>query len=326
MPARIINCEDSNIQFLRDKYPEGLHFVVGDTRGEWLTLQVLMDRICFDPEKDHVYFIGGNSTGVDPQILLQYLSACYQADCRIPGFHMIRGNREQELDQACLPDNLPDICVVPGKLLNFYIVHTGIVSDVFTLISDDVSNCPEPRVHAYRLDKSVGEYDELYRHSVWSKREYIPRRTKRSAWPSETVLDENRAYIIRGNTPYDFLTQFFRHGESGVYWTKQHIFFSGDMRSFNLDANVKGRHVNGETYRGITCLCLEACEEIAEANGGLLTADAVLQDPDCVFSAEYVPFCSIVPSEESDLSPFFQADPNMKTIAFDPDDNAVILD
>ena len=44
-----ILCDDNNIEKIREKYPCGLHFVVGDTHGEYQTLMSLMDKICFDP-------------------------------------------------------------------------------------------------------------------------------------------------------------------------------------------------------------------------------------------------------------------------------------
>lgn len=94
---RLILTEDNNIQTLRAKYPQGLHFVVGDTHGEYTSLMRLMEKIQFNPQKDNVYFVGDYNEGVNPEILPQYIAEYYQADYTIPGFHLIRGNHEREL-------------------------------------------------------------------------------------------------------------------------------------------------------------------------------------------------------------------------------------
>ena len=113
----LYDCEDDNILQLRSRYPEGLHFVVGDLHGEVKTLMDLMSKIQFDAEKDHVYFIGDYSSGGNETALLSYLSRYYQADTDIPGFHLIRGNHERELSLSYPLENLPDLYVVRGKKL-----------------------------------------------------------------------------------------------------------------------------------------------------------------------------------------------------------------
>lgn len=45
MSTRIITCNDENIEVIRNKHPNGLHFVVGDTHGECRTLKDLMEKI-----------------------------------------------------------------------------------------------------------------------------------------------------------------------------------------------------------------------------------------------------------------------------------------
>ncbi len=111
MSTRIITCNDKNIEVIRNKHPNGLHFVVGDTHGECRTLKDLMEKIEFDPHKDSVFFVGDYNAGGDPRALLDYISCFYQPDYLLPGFHLIRGNHERELFPAYPLDNLPDIYI-----------------------------------------------------------------------------------------------------------------------------------------------------------------------------------------------------------------------
>ena len=67
---RIIQIPDDNIQSIRNRYPGGLHFVVGDTHGESTTLRLLMDKIQFNPQIDHVYFLGDYNCGGNVYALL----------------------------------------------------------------------------------------------------------------------------------------------------------------------------------------------------------------------------------------------------------------
>lgn len=67
-------CDDNNIQVLRETYPAGLTFVVGDTHGAYDTLKRLMEKIRFDAKKDHVFFTGDYNEGGDPRSLLKLLS------------------------------------------------------------------------------------------------------------------------------------------------------------------------------------------------------------------------------------------------------------
>lgn len=92
-----ITVRDDNINYLRKKYTEGLTFVVGDTHGESATLKALMEKIKFEPNSDHVFFVGDYKEGRNPTSLLKYISNYYQPDYSSPGFHLIRGNYEREL-------------------------------------------------------------------------------------------------------------------------------------------------------------------------------------------------------------------------------------
>ena len=58
LTERTVVNDGNNIDWLRSRYPGGLHLVVGDTHGQAATLKALMDTVKFDPEKDHVYFVG----------------------------------------------------------------------------------------------------------------------------------------------------------------------------------------------------------------------------------------------------------------------------
>ena len=162
-------CDDNNIGTLREAFPDGLHFVIGDTHGEAETLRALLEKIRFDPAKDHAFFVGDYNAGGYPTMLLSYIARHYQADCSVPGFHLIRGNHERELCPEYALENLPDIIVWRGRQLNYYIAHAGMVSDALRLMAEDIGQ--DDRItHAYRLDKSCAEYDAPLRQIVWSRR------------------------------------------------------------------------------------------------------------------------------------------------------------
>ncbi len=325
MSDRVITCDDNNIKLIRDKHPEGLHFVAGDTHGELPTLMALMEKIEFDPHKDHVYFVGDYNGGGDPYSLLGYMSGYYQPDYERPGFHLIRGNHERELYPVYPLENLPDIIVIRGRQLNYYIVHAGMVSGAFHLINEDMAKTPDRKVYAYRLDNSCAEYDAPFRQIIWSRRGLYSQRSRWKNWPSERDLAENRACIIHGHTPYCFfLKNYFSYGDNSVFWQKQHIFFSEDLQSFNIDSNIKGRYENGESYRGLACVCLEVCEETAAQNGGRLSADAIGNSPNAVFSAEYQPYLQY--AETGNIDRILNAAPRMKTIKLDCDGKPVIAE
>lgn len=184
MPVKTILCDDENIDFIREKYPSGLHFVVGDTHGECRTLKALMKKIEFDPQKDHVYFVSDYNYGGNTRALLEYISCFYQPEYEQPGFHLIRGNHERELYPYYPLDNLPDIIVLREKCMNFYIVHAGIVSGAFQLINEDIRRNPEKTVHAYRLDNSCAQYDAPFRQIIWSRRGLY---SQRSRWKKLAV-------------------------------------------------------------------------------------------------------------------------------------------
>lgn len=317
--------EDDNIGQLREKHPNGLTFVVGDVHGEYETLKLLLDKIRFDPEKDHVFFVGDYNAGGNPRALLEMLSKHFQADHDAPGFHMIRGNHERELYPLFYLENLPDIMVIRRKVLRYYIAHAGMVSDVFDLINDDIRQNPEKKVFAYRLDNAVTTYDAPFRQVIWSRRGLYSQRSRWRLWPSEGKLIETQSCIIHGHTPYSF---FFKegglgYGDRNLFWENQHIWFSEDLQSFDIDSDIKGRNAFGETYRGLSCICLEALEEIVEDSNGYLTIEGIEKGQNFVFSAAYCPNQSL--SNEGDIRLITDAALQMKTIIIDGSRTGIMI-
>ena len=276
-----IIARDDNIDEIRAKYPNGLHFVVGDLHGERETLRLLLQKIRFDPQKDCVFFVGDYNEGYDQ-----------------PGFHLIRGNHERELCPQYTLENLPDVIVFKSPVMQYYIVHAGMVAKAFDLINWDMENEPERKVFAYRLDDSCAAYDKPLRQLIWSRRGLYSQRSRWHSWPSEEELREHSACIIHGHTPYCFFSP-------KTYSTY------GDL------SNVKGRYENGESYRGLSCICLEVLDEIASASGGTLRRDELQRGPNAVFSVAYAPNAPFYYG--TDISPLLDARPPMKTIALDPD-------
>ena len=315
MPTKLITCNDDNIDVLRDKYPDGLHFVVGDTHGECQTLKVLMEKIAFDPNKDYVYFVGDYNAGGNPYALLDFISRFYQADYSIPGFHLIRGNHERELWPIYPLNNMPDIIVIEGKHKRYYIAHAGMVSGAFRLINKDIEGTPDNYYHAYRLDDSCAGNDAVFRQIVWSRRGLYSQRSRWRNWPSEDDLRRSRACIVHGHSPYSYFMKNYSYGDNNVFWKKQRVFFSEDLQSFNIDSDIKGKSKNGETYRGLSALCLEVYDEIAGKNNGHLSTEAIVNAANGVFSAEYVPCWSY--KYEGTIDRVLNATPEMKTILLD---------
>ena len=317
MNDRIVICDDGNISELRNRYPNGLHFVVGDTHGQTATLKALMDRIQFDPEKDHVYFVGDYNGDGDVQSLLEYIARYYQADCGRPGFHLIRGNHERELWPVYELKNLPDVMVLRETQMTYYIVHAGMVAPAFELINQDLENHPDQNFFAYKIDDVLVGYDAPLRQLIWSRNGLYSQKSHWRNWPSESMLARNKACIIHGHSPYCFFRRgnYFSYGNQNLFWQKQHIFFSEDLQSFNIDANVKGRYVNGECHRALSCVCLEIIEEIAAQNQGHLAREAVKNAPNFVFSADLV--YGLPATGRADLNIITRAAPQAKRITLD---------
>lgn len=323
--SAILTCDDDNILELRGKYPSGLTFVVGDVHGEYETLKRLLEKILFDSEKDHVFFAGDYNAGGNPRALLEMLSKHFQADHEAPGFHMIRGNHERELSPQFYLENLPDIMVIKRKELCYYICHAGMIREVYDLINDDMLQNPDKKVYAYRLDDSTTAYDAPYRQVIWSRRGLYSQRSRWQLWPSEGKLIQDRSCIIHGHTPYSF---FFKegglgYGDRNLLWEKQHVWFSEDLQSFDVDSDIKGRNAFGETYRGLSCLCLEALEEIVEANNGYLTIDGIQEGQNVVFSAPYCPNQASVSGDNIDL--ILNASLQMSTISIGEDGKGIVI-
>ena len=147
--------DDDSIHEIREQYPEGLHFVVGDVHGEAPTLRELMKKIAFIPDKDHVFFVGDYNGGGSPHALLEYISLYYQEDFTKPGFHLIRGNHEWELGPLYPLDNLPDILVYKGEQMNYFITHAGMVARAFHQRDQDIL------LGCFILELSCGTADYL---------------------------------------------------------------------------------------------------------------------------------------------------------------------
>ena len=315
---------DDNIGELRKKYPNGLHFVVGDTHGQVETLIKLMKKIEFDPQKDHVCFVGDYNGGGRVDCLLSYIAQFYNPEHDGPGFHIIRGNHERELYPIYMLEQHPDIMVIRGKTLIFYIVHSGMVSAALRLLNKDIEENPDKKVFAYKLDDCTTVYDAPLRPVIWSRNGLYTQKTRRW-WPTEAELSENKACVIHGHAPYCFFLHenYISYGDNSLFWQNQHIFFSESLQSFNIDSNVKGRMKNGEFYRGLSCVCLEMIDEIAADNEGKLTIDGVISAPNFVFSE--------ILSEVSTpyiggISRIIEARPEMKTITLDENMNPVFMD
>lgn len=320
-----ITTTDDNIAVLRGKYPTGLHFVVGDTHGETETLKALMNNIQFDPDKDHVFFVGDYNAGGNPARLLQYLANYYQEDCGLPGFHLIRGNHERELGPLFPLENLPDVMVLRGRQMNYYLVHAGMVTKALRLINDDMAKSPQESVFSYRLADCCTEYDAPLRQLIWSRRGLYSQRSRWHNWPSLSELTQHKACILHGHTPYCyFMNNYFTYGDCCLFWPQQHIWFSEDLQSFNLDSNVKGRYENGESYRGLTCVCLEVLEEVSQQNGGMLTITGIQNGPNGVFGEPY--HYSWQDVEQGDLHRITNAEPEMKTITLDEEGSPIIVE
>lgn len=314
---KIIQKSDENIESLRQKFGEELHWVIGDTHGEVRTLQALMQKIKFNPEKDRVYFVGDYNRGGDPDKLLKSISQFYQQDHAAPGFHLIRGNHERELAPMYPLENMPDIFVLRGKIMNFFIAHAGMISSAFELICKDMAASPDERYFAYGLDDRCAGYDAPLRQITWSMRGLYSQRSHWKNWPDECALYHNKACIIHGHTPYSFFSEEINsfYGDQSLFWADQHIWFSEDLQSFDIDSNIKGRHWNGETYRGLSCLCLEAIEDIAASNDDRLTIEAITNADNFVFSAAYIPGFGL--TSTGDISRLLNARPEMKFFRLD---------
>lgn len=318
MNGNIITTDNSNIASLREQYPNGLHFVVGDTHGEWQTLEALMENILFDPTKDHVYFVGDYNAGGSVKYLLTYISRYYAEDYHTPGFHLIRGNHERDELYPVYPlENLPDIIVFRGKEMNYFIAHAGMVSPVFDRINQDITEHPERGIFAYKLADYTVCFDAPFRQIIWSRRGLYSQRSYWHVWPSGDSLLTNHACIIHGHTPYSFFmgNGYFSYGDNNLFWENQHIFFSEDLQGFDIDSNIKGVFRNGQTYRGLACVCLEVLDEIAGANGGILTTDGIRNAQNFVFYAELIHSLSL--GIRGDINRVLNASPAMSLITAD---------
>lgn len=323
---RHIQICDDNILSLRQKYPNGLHFVVGDTHGEYATLVALMQKIEFDSQKDHVYFVGDYNAGGDSERLLEYISHYYQENPDFPGFHLIRGNHERELGPFFPLTNLPDVIVYKSRVMNYYIAHAGMVGDAFDLINEDIRQSAPAQNYAYALLENVAGFDAPFRQLTWSRGGLYSQRSHYHVWPSESSLHDAKACIIHGHTPFSLMIKgdYYGYGDRMLLWQNQKIWFAEDLQSFDIDSNIKGRYSEADSYRGLSCICLEILDEIAEKNNGVLTRDGIRQAENFVFAVPYRP--NDLSFSIRDLSRILNAAPKMKRIGLNSTGKPCIFD
>lgn len=293
-----IICEDNNIEKLRTTYSDGLHFVVGDLHGSLATLNKLLTKIKYDKEKDHIYFVGDYYSTKDGDVdkLINRLNEDFHTDYSKPGFHLIKGNHDEN-DLS----GLPNVIVLKMKNHTFYISHASVYNKVIDIIYTDMKTKPEKSIFTYKFDtnainsKSNGEAKKCYR-MIWSKTgNFNPQ--KNSEFIQDTINSKDeKACIIHGHTPYCYLKidhNEKKYGSKPVFWKKQHIWFSEDMRSFDIDSNVKG-YLNGHENeeRRLSCICLEAYDELPK-----LTIKNIYRGENGVFSVKHE--CDNKSSDES---------------------------
>ena len=113
------------------------------------------------------------------------------------------------------------------------------------------------------------------------------------------------------------------YGDKSLFWDEQHIWFSEDLQSFNLDSNVKGRYDSSDRYRGLTCICLEAVEDAAALNFGELSIESVLAARNGVFGQAHIN--GFYPNGNEDMDLIFNSRPEMKTISVDAEGRLYIV-
>lgn len=323
---KIFKIQDDNIKSVRERYPNGLHFVVGDTHGAYVTLQKLMEKIEFDPQKDHVYFVGDYNAGGVPELLLKYMAKYYQEDYEIAGFHLIRGNHERELWPYYPLPNLPDVIVVKGRVMTYYIAHAGMVNDAFDLINENIKASSDVKTHAYCLNENIAGYDAPFRQIIWSRKGLYSQKSHYHVWPSVESLHNAKACVIHGHTPFAHMKvgNYFSYGDEMLFWENQKIWFAEDLQSFDVDSNIKGAFVDHDLYRGLSCVCLELLDEIAEKGNGVLKRDVIRNSENFVFSMPFV--ANYIDVEMDDISKILDAKPKMKQIMLNEANTPVIVD
>ena len=182
---------------------------------------------------------------------------------------------------------MPDIIVLKMKYMKYYMVHAGMIKSVFDLINADIANRPSESVFAYKLHDSCVGYDAPLRQIIWSRRGLYSQKSHWHLWPSQGDLYQNCAVILHGHTPYCFFMGHFSYGDDNLFWQNQHIWFSEDLQALDIDANIKGRNEFGESWRGISCVCLEVFDSIAGQNNSSLSVSDIIGAENGAFSAKY---------------------------------------
>lgn len=295
--------DDNNIDELRNKYSGGLHFVVGDLHKCWQTLDALLQKIKYNPDKDHIYFLGdyyGGDNEIDIDNLLKYLSNNFQEDYTKPGFHLILGNHEY-MEKALA--NLPDIIVLRMNKHNFYMAHASFYNKVIDIIYDDMEQNSSQKVFSYKIDRTISSNEEKgsERYKCWrmkwsAKGTFVPENQNEFNQNTGQSVDE-KACIIHGHTPFFFFDANDaekKYGNNSLFWENQKIWFSEDMRSFNIDSNIKGEK---DSRRALSCLCLEVLDDM-----DMITKKKILRNPNGVFSVEYQDECAECQPDDKEIN------------------------
>ena len=284
----IIDCDDKNIDQIREKFGKnGLHFVVGDLHGGAKTLEALLKKIKYDKEKDYLYFVGDYYYSSDGDVdgLLETLKNEFEPDYSKQGFHIIKGNHDNKKLSI-----LPDIIVIRMEKYNFYIAHAAVYNKVIDAITLDMQNDSKAKVFMYQFDNEVINADNKEKNEAWKcykmtcseKGNFVPEESDEFIQDTRNSLDD-RACIIHGHTPYFYFNKkdyYKKYGNNSLFWEKQHIWFGEDMRSFDIDANIKDKR---HQPRGLSCICLEVYDNL-----DALTKKNILQSENGAFFVEHI--------------------------------------
>ena len=177
-----------------------------------------------------------------------------------------------------------------------------------------------------KIKLDFGRYDAPLRQIIWSRRGLYSQKSRFHVWPSKDSLREAGACIIHGHTPFSQLKNgdYYSYGDEMLLWQNQRIWFADDLQSFDIDSNVKGRFDENDPYRGLSCICLEILDEIAQRGSGVLRREEIRAAENFVFSVPYTPndFTSV----EGDISRILSARPRMRRIDLNQDGKLQIVD
>lgn len=248
------------------------HFVVGDTHGCGKTVQNLMSRIRFNPESDHVYFLGDYYDGeseYNVQNLFDYLNKYYQPDLNKTGFHLIRDNHEwgiknnnnlNKTENKIKIKDLPDIIVINDvNNQKFVLCHGGMHKEEWGKINKHLK---DPGYSSFQLD--ISEKDKkssLYRTIIFPTKgddtNYdISKDEAADFWPSKDSIEN--VTFIHGHFP---ITLEKNMGENYNYRVIKDtkVRYNPIRQAYNIDSGVKGSNEENSinVERALTCVNLE---------------------------------------------------------------------